>query len=248
MNVENTGEPPVRKAAILGRLFTYLLKYKFRMFAGILLSLLVSITNLFTISAFYPIFNLLGQEGPVEIIEVGGTEKARLVQASEGRQFAFYERIALQITQWKMSINGLAKGRSSNEVIMLICLIVLPIYLLKLLCVTGTIYFMGTAGLMAVRDIRLELYKKINYLGFDYYGKERSGLILSRIVNDVELVGKAISTEFTDGVINLFYIITHLMFLAAIDWGMLLIALVVVPVLLAPVSKFAVRVRKAAAG
>ncbi|MCB1317220.1 MAG: ABC transporter ATP-binding protein, partial [Leptospiraceae bacterium] len=113
------------------------------------------------------------------------------------------------------------------------------------LSLIGVIYTIGTAGLRAVRDIRMQLYRKMNRLGLDYFQKERTGMIMSRVINDVEIVGRTLSVEFTEALTNIFYILTHLAFLIYLDWQLLLITLIIVPVLLSPVSNFATRIRRA---
>lgn len=244
----SAGDAAPGKWKILARLFRYVFRYRFRIFAGIVLSFLVSIANLASLSAFVPIFNAMGQEGSIGLFKLGNDEsKQYQIWLVDGDQ-PLHEKIRGYATHAKVWMNNELSSKSSSEAIIWLCLAIIPVYFLKILCVTGTIYFVGTAGLFAVRDLRDELYGKINHLGIDYFQKERTGMVMSRIINDVDVVGRSLSVEFNESLVNIFYIITHVALLAIISWKMLLIALIVVPLIVSPVSKFATRVRRAYTG
>lgn len=68
---------------------------------------------------------------------------------------------------------------------------------------------------------------------------------MSRIVNDVEVLAKLISSDLKDAVVDFFYIITHLLILLFLSWEMFIAVLVVIPLIMGPVSSFADRIRKA---
>lgn len=245
---EGAGEPPPGKWKILGRLFRYIFRYRFRIFAGIVLSFLVSIANLASLSAFVPIFNAMGQEGSIGLFKLGQVEAQQYELWLDDAPQPVHEKIRGYATHAKVWMNAELSSKTSGEAIIWLCLAIIPVYFLKILCVTGTIYFVGTAGLFAVRDLRDELYGKLNHIGIDYFQKERTGMVMSRIINDVDVVGRSLSVEFNEALVNIFYIITHVALLAIISWKMLLIALIVVPVIISPVSKFATRVRRAYTG
>ncbi|HNN75999.1 MAG TPA: hypothetical protein PKN93_15195, partial [Leptospiraceae bacterium] len=50
------------------RLFRYLFRYKTRIVFGVLFSVLVSLSNLVSITALVPIFNAIGETGPIEVL------------------------------------------------------------------------------------------------------------------------------------------------------------------------------------
>lgn len=233
---------------LLRRLLKYLARYRWRLIAGAVLALIVSLANLFSLTAFVPIFNAMGGEGQPSIFDIGGAERTNHQRWSQGEALDRADSLRAQITDWKLSANARFEGKSSRETIITLCLIVLPVYLLKVLCVTAAVYMTGTAGLMAVRDLRLELYGKLTTLGMETFSQERTGILMSRVVNDVELIAKSLSVEFNEALVDLFYIITCITALAYIDWQLLLITLIGVPILTAPVTRFAARIRKAARG
>lgn len=68
---------------------------------------------------------------------------------------------------------------------------------------------------------------------------------MSRIINDVEVLGKLISSDLKDAIIDFFYIVTHLFLLMYLSWKMFLAVFIVVPIVMGPVSAFADKIRKA---
>lgn len=154
-------------------------------------------------------------------------------------------RFRTKLTAFKFSTNSQVKDKSPGQAILYICSILLPVYLLKMIGLIGAVYCMGTAGLSAVRDLRKELYDQLNRLGLDFFGKEKTGEIMSRISNDAEIVGRTLSVEFNESLVNIFYIITHLPVLIIINWQLFLITLIIGPLVIGPVSNFAVKIRKA---
>ncbi|MBX7057023.1 MAG: ABC transporter ATP-binding protein/permease [Leptospirales bacterium] len=233
---------------IIRRLFHYLARRRLRLLGGAALALIVSLANLFSLTAFVPIFNAMGGETETSLFELGAAERANHQLWLEGRAAANFEIARAHITDIKVRINQYFAGKSARDTIITLCLMVFPVHLLKVLCITAAIYLSGTAGLLAVRDLRLELYGNLTRVGMETFGQERTGILMSRVVNDVELIGKSLSVEFNEAMIDIFYVITHLALLAYIDWQLLLITLIGVPILTAPVSRFAARIRRAARG
>jgi len=233
---------------ILWRLSAYLWRYKIRLTVGVLLALFVSLANLVSLTLFVPVFNSLGTDTPAEVLTIGGDERVRMLRYEQGEAMPLYDRMGAWITARKVSINDHFAGQSSRQIILTLCLYILPIYLLKLLGVTLTIFFAETAGLLAVRDLRSELYRKLNQMDLQYFSEHQTGSIMSNIVNDSELVGKSISAEFTDSLMNFFYIVTHAALLILISWQWFLVIFVGLPLFLSPINNFARKIRRVATG
>jgi ATP-binding cassette subfamily B protein/subfamily B ATP-binding cassette protein MsbA len=230
------------------RIFRYLFRYRYRVLIGVLLSLIVSLTNLVSLTAFVPIFNALGSEEKVVLFDIGGQEKASYDDYLAGKDQPLYVSLNARITGFKLAANEKAASMNSRELVFFLAKFILPVYILKLVCLTLTIYFIGTAGAYAARDLRMDLYRKFGELSITYFDQGRTGFLMSRILNDVQLVSRSLSVEFQEGITNLLYIFTHLALLAIISWKMLLVILFGVPLIMSPVNRIARKVRKAALG
>ncbi|MCE9597304.1 MAG: ABC transporter ATP-binding protein/permease [Spirochaetia bacterium] len=246
--METSVSNPPSTWKLTARLLSYVFHYRTRVFLGLLFSFLVSLANLFSITALVPIFNAIGETGPIELFQIGQEDRDRQTQFEQMASPAYFDRIQAAVYSGKQWANAQVHGKSSREVVITLCAIILPVYLLKLLCLTIAFYCIGTAGLMAVRDLRMELYGKLNELGLSHFTENQTGFIMSRIINDAESVGRNLSAEFQEGIVDLLYIVTHLAFLAIISWKMLALAIIAIPILSSPVAKFARKIRGAAKG
>jgi len=89
----------------------------------------------------------------------------------------------------------------------------------------------GWVGQRALADLRLELFKHLQTLSVGFYSRNRAGLIISRLTNDVEALNSLVS----DGVVALFQGSLTLIGTAAVllylDWRLALVTFAIIPVL-----------------
>ncbi len=146
--------------------------------------------------------------------------------------------------QTKSYINAELARRTAEEMVYLFCLIILPMYLLKLLSLAGTIYFVNSAGLLSVRDLRQALYEKLQELPLNDFLREKTGILMSRIINDVDTVGKVVSNDLKDAINDFFSILIHLIILLVLSWQLFFLIFIIIPFILGPVSTLADRIRR----
>jgi len=253
------------------RLFSYLSPYKKRFIIGVVLSFFASIFSGTTLTALKPIFDVLGdssqkpfqlafsdheisvlfnssekenllhlfRQSPVynSALEklISSEEKGVVQNNDNGILFKFYKA--------KLMVNTLLIKYKPYEVLKLVCFSVMPLYLLKLLSVLGTVYFISSAGLMAIRDMRRELYQNLMRLPLNNFVQEKSGVWMSRVINDVTIVSDAVSNEFRVSMNNMFIVITHVALLVTLDYKLLLFSVVGVPIVLWPVNSIARKIK-----
>jgi len=115
--------------------------------------------------------------------------------------------------------------------------VVFLLFLLKGLVGFWQSYLMSDIGQKVVKDIRLELYKKMQNLSMDYFTQRRAGELVSRITNDVKLVENAVSYGSTDLVYQSSLVILFTFLIFYIYWRLALIALVMLPLITFPIIK-----------
>ncbi|EKR35336.1 ABC transporter transmembrane region [Leptospira interrogans str. FPW1039] len=213
---------------------------------GIVLSFLVSILNGASLTSLIPIFDSLGT-GEKTNFEISLTKKDKILlqRLEEKESFTSVESIELKLAQWKIQLNSSLKKMSHDELVLLFCFIVFPVYLLKLIFLAAAVYCINSAGYLAIRDLRSELYAKAQTLPINHFVQEKTGILMSRIINDVEVLGKLISSDLKDAITDFFYIVTHLLLLLYLSWKMFLAVFIVVPIVMGPVSAFADKIRRA---
>ncbi|MBS1128221.1 MAG: phospholipid-lipopolysaccharide transporter, partial [Nitrospirae bacterium] len=105
-------------------------------------------------------------------------------------------------------------------------------------------YFMGYVGQKVVNDIRDQLYAHIQNLSFSYFTRTPTGVIMSRIVNDVNLVQGALTRVPSSLVQGGFTMLALTGYILYLNWRLAAFSLVVLPFAGLALSKFSRRFRK----
>lgn len=249
----------------------YGMKYRKKFFLGILMSFLLSIFNGMTLGALKPIFDVYGQGGTKpyqmslsdkdwDLLVKGGkfADVKKLIDFGdyyndkkdwlknippESSHLNFSDKIQLITVSAKLKLNLITVKYDPYKLIVNIAMGILPIYLLKLACTIGTVYFLSSLGLTMVRDIRSDLYKKLIQLPLSHFVQEKGGVWMSRVINDVSVVSDAMANDIRQSINNFFIVSTHLVLLSIISAKLLVISMVGVPLLLWPVNYFARKIK-----
>ncbi len=94
-------------------------------------------------------------------------------------------------------------------------------------------YLVGWVGQRALRDLRLKLFTHLQALSIGFYSRNRAGVIISRLTNDVEALDQLVE----DGMATLFQsgltLLGVVAILIVLDWHLALLTFAVLPILLA---------------
>ncbi len=113
-------------------------------------------------------------------------------------------------------------------------------------------YFMSRCGIGVLEAIRVELYRKLQHLPLSYFGKNRTGDLISRLTSDTQVVQQTITSSASDLVIQPLTLVGAISFLAWIALAhegvlMFLGSLAIVPVCVLPVRYVGKKLLKRAA-
>ena len=87
-------------------------------------------------------------------------------------------------------------------------------------------------------DMRNQLFAKLQQLSFSYYDQAQTGQLMTRATNDVELVRQFVSQGFLQFISALVMLFGTAIILLLTNWGLALIALLVVPTMLVVMGLF----------
>ena len=105
-------------------------------------------------------------------------------------------------------------------------------------------YYMAWVSLRVLADIRTKLYTHIIGQSLDFFNKERSGNLISRVINDTRVAQNALTNISSDVIKQPVAIIGTVSVLLYLDWKFAVFSLVLFPVCLVPIVVFGRRVRK----
>ncbi|MEA3328809.1 MAG: ABC transporter ATP-binding protein [Candidatus Omnitrophota bacterium] len=149
-------------------------------------------------------------------------------------------RLPVFIKDIIIKINSLG----SLELLKIIALVIPLVILIKCLSDFGKTYFMSDISQRVIRDIKNKLYRKFQSLSLDFYSRQRTGELTSRITNDVTAIQNSISENLADLVYQSLQVVLFLLIVFFIHWRLASICLVLLPLVMFPVIKIIRKLRK----
>lgn len=138
--------------------------------------------------------------------------------------------------------------KQDRDMLLLIPGIAILIFFLKGLGSYGSEYLMNYIGEKIIRFFRDSLYDKITDLPISFIHREKTGALMSRITNDVNIVKGMVSTAVINVFRDFFSVIAFLFVIFYRDWQLALGAFIVLPLAFYPIVLFGRRVRKFSTG
>lgn len=194
----------------------YLPPYKRYLVASVLFNILSAILNIFSFAAIIPILQIL--------FDV--KDHATVTRLMEWGSGDFKDVLSNNADYY---VRELINMTNPVTTLLLIGLLLTFMTLLK----TGA-YFLASAAIIpmrtgVVRDIRNELYQKINRLSLGFFSEERKGDIIARMSGDVQEIENSIMAWIDMLIKNPILILFYFSALIFISWKLTLFTLAFVP-------------------
>ena len=132
----------------------------------------------------------------------------------------------------------------SMRMLFIIPLLIVGLYLFKGIFFYGQSYLMNYVGQRIVADLREKLYHHLQYLSLSFFTKTPTGILISRLTNDVALIQGAVSSALTSILRDSFTIIALTAVVFYRDWKLACIAIIILPLAAIPIVKFGKKLRK----
>lgn len=121
---------------------------------------------------------------------------------------------------------------------------IVAIYLLKGLFEYLQAYLMGFVGQRVITDLRNIVFHRIQEQPLSYFDKTPTGLIISRLINDISLVQNTVSDAFTAILKDSFAIVGLVFVVFYRDWWLASIAFVILPFATYAIVAFGKKLRR----
>ncbi len=108
----------------------------------------------------------------------------------------------------------------------------------------GQAYLMGSSGLKLIRDTQNKLHNHILYMPVSYFHRESSGVVISRVLNDVRMLGSLFSNVIKTAIVEIPTIIVLLGIAFYRKWDLTLLSIMLIPLIAYSTRKFGKRVKK----
>lgn len=125
-------------------------------------------------------------------------------------------------------------------------LAVIGIFLIKGACNYGQTIMMSFIGLRIVTNLRNRLYEQIQKQSLAFFTRHPTGILMSRITNDVVSIQSASSEAVTSLIKDTVTLVSLIGVIFYTDWKLAIIAMVVFPLTIYPISRLGKKMRKVA--
>ena len=197
---------------VFWRFFKYLKPYVKPLAAANFFMLLFVIFSLASIGLVMPFIDLLFNQS----------------SAQPGTEVSFS---ILNLKEWlSFKLNDFVQAYSKLQLVTYLCILIIIVFLFKNLFSYLQTWFMSFVEQGIIRDIRLQLYTHFHKLSLSYFTEEKKGILISRIINDVQIIKDSmiavINSLFRDP--PLIIIFSAVLFI--FNWKLTLLVFALIPV------------------
>jgi subfamily B ATP-binding cassette protein MsbA len=139
------------------------------------------------------------------------------------------------------AVNGTGTGINS---VVLVCSVIPFIFVLRSLCDFLNSYYMAWVALRVLADIRVKLYTHILNQSLEFFNRERSGNLISRVANDTRTAQTALTSISSDLIKQPLTVISAFAVLLHLDWKFTIVSLFLFPVSIVPIVYYGKKVRR----
>ena len=192
--------------------------YKKYLIASVVFNILSVILNVFSFAALIPILQI--------IFKTGDSEAATSLMAWD-----WSNAQDVLMNNMNYYVNSLIADLGPTTTLLIIGLFLAFMTFLK-----TSAYFLSSATIVpirtgVVRDIRNQLYQKINSLPLGFFSEERKGDIIARMSGDVQEIENSIMSSLEMLFKNPILIVGYFTMLLFISWQLTVFTLVIVPIM-----------------
>ena len=192
--------------------------YKRYLVLSVLFNILSVVLNIFSFAALIPILQI--------IFKTGDAEAATSLMAWD---WSHVQDVLMNNMNYY--VNGMIASMGATTTLLVIGIFLAFMTMLK----TGA-YFLSSATIIpirtgVVRDIRNQLYQKINSQSLGFFSEERKGDIIARMSGDVQEIENSIMSSLDMLFKNPILIVGYFAILLFISWQLTVFTLLIVPVM-----------------
>jgi ATP-binding cassette subfamily B protein/subfamily B ATP-binding cassette protein MsbA len=199
----------------------YVAPYKGYLGGSVVLNILSAVFNVFSFSLLIPILQILFNVG---------ARQYEFIPWHAGMPFDEITNNAYYY------VSQFVEQYGQSRVLLGLCLVFIAIVLIKVACYFGASAVMVPIRTGVVRDLRLEIYRKILSLPLGFFSQERKGDIIARISGDVQEVETSITSTIEMLIKNPILIIIYLGVLFRMSWQLTLFVIVFAPLMIFVIS------------
>jgi len=138
-----------------------------------------------------------------------------------------------------------AAGAEALQQVTRLALLALGVYVLRGGLTFLRSYMAHVAGWSVVADVRSDIYQHLQRLSLRFYEDKQTGQLMSRTINDSDLIERLIAHAIPDVAVNVLMLVGVTLVLMSMNWRLALLSMLPIPVIVFAMRGFAKYVRPA---
>jgi subfamily B ATP-binding cassette protein MsbA len=216
------------------RLLRYVRPYTGRLAAAVACSILISLVYLGLLGLIQPILDEVLPRNAIAPAATAGKmhpfEPIRRLLGPDGA--------LAPLTSWASRTHGESAGT-----VALVAVAIIVLFVFKGVFTYLASYLTRWTGLQAVRDLRADLYARIQRQSLAFFSDHPTGSLISRVVNDVGRLQKLVSGDLADIFRLGAVVIGQAAWLFYLNWRLASFCLILLPLVIYPVARFGSRLK-----
>jgi len=143
------------------------------------------------------------------------------------------------------AVTDVAASQSDMDLIAQLALLALIVYIARAVLQFVRSYMAHVAGWGVVADVRTDLYEHLQRLSLRFYEDKQTGQLISRVVNDADLIEHLIAHAIPDVTANILMLVGVIVILFNINWQLTLLSMIPLPLIVLAMRGFTKYVRPA---
>jgi ATP-binding cassette, subfamily B, bacterial MsbA len=203
----------------------YVVPYRGRIAASVGCLLIASLLNAVSVASLQPAFDgLLGSE-------------------SQRKMLSVPPALQFWMGDWIRSAQEFIRTHQMS-VLTFLAWFLLAVLVLKAVVNYFSVILMRYVTERVMADIRDKVYDHLHTLSLGFFTRHNTGEIVSRVTNDVDAVGGAVTDIFRNALREPFTIVGLVILLFVFHWKLALASLVIFPMTAIPIVKFGRKIRR----
>jgi ATP-binding cassette subfamily B protein len=124
-----------------------------------------------------------------------------------------------------------AAGPEAVNQVALLALVALAVYIVRAIMSFFRSYMAHVAGWHVVADVRADIYNHLQRLSLRFYEDKQTGQLMSRMINDSDLIEQLIAHAIPDILVNVLMLVGVTLVLFSMSWQLALLSMVPIPLI-----------------
>jgi subfamily B ATP-binding cassette protein MsbA len=229
--------------AIFSRLMGYFMPFKWWIAVAMICALLVAASSAGALYLIKPAMDKIFSGEPMGSLSSLVWENDKLQNFLGDPPPEFLEKKPEKLTPEQLAVKIQDQWEERIQYLMIVPLLMIGLFFTKGIFRFLQNYILRIIGEKVIRQLRSQLYNHYQWLSIDYYTEANTGVMMSRITNDVNMMQRAVPS-----LVSLFREPMTMLFLTALAfsqiWYLALIILVIFPLTALPIVTFGRKIRK----